>query len=65
MMGGNATQKDILQRGEAADEMMLLKDHSRPATMFPQRAATLENRATVVGDDVALTWRNQPVHASE
>jgi hypothetical protein len=44
---------------------MLLEDHSRSPAMFPQRAATPENRTPAFDDDVTVSWRNQPIQASK
>jgi hypothetical protein len=64
-MRTDAAEQNILQRRKTADQMMLLKNHSRAPAVFLQRTAIPENRTPVFDDDIALGWCNQPVQASK
>ena len=64
-MCGDAAEQNVLQRRKAADQMVLLEDHSRSAAVFPQRPATPEDRTPAFDDDIALGRLDQSIHASK
>ena len=53
-MSREASNQDVLERGKAPDEMVLLKDHPCASAVMTQCGSSREDRAELITNDIAL-----------